>query len=338
MSGLSAVTAISAGNRDSVALLSSGSVMTWGINKTGTLGNGTVGEGSDVPVMVTGLSKAASISAGAFHMLAFGEPIPAISSVSPSVGPGAGGTRSPSRESTSGGDRRSVRGAEATNVTVNSATSITATVPAGTGTVDVRVTTPAGTSPTGPADKYTYTFLPTVTKLSAKGGPAAGGTTVVITGTEFSTATKVSFGETEAPLFTINSPTTITVTSPATVAGTVDVTVTNSAGTSLPTKKDHFKLTPSVTGVSPASGSIAGATSVTVTGSGFSPGGETVFTFGKGKATSVNCASSTSCTMLTPAHAAGTVDVKATHAKAKSPVNAPADQFSFDRPSPPGPA
>ena len=39
---------------------------------------------------------------------------------------------------------------------VNSATSITAAAPAGQGTVDVTVTTEEGTSPTSPADQYTY--------------------------------------------------------------------------------------------------------------------------------------------------------------------------------------
>jgi hypothetical protein len=52
-----------------------------------------------------------------------------------------------------GGD---VRRDAATGFTVNSATQITATAPAGTGTVDVRVTTAGGTSATGAADQYTY--------------------------------------------------------------------------------------------------------------------------------------------------------------------------------------
>ena len=46
----------------------------------------------------------------------------------------------------------------ATTFTVNSATSITATAPAGAaGTVDVTVTGPGGTSTTGAADHFTYT-------------------------------------------------------------------------------------------------------------------------------------------------------------------------------------
>ena len=45
----------------------------------------------------------------------------------------------------------------ATDVTIVSATTITADSPAGTGTVDVTVTTAGGTSPSTPADHFTYT-------------------------------------------------------------------------------------------------------------------------------------------------------------------------------------
>ena len=66
-------------------------------------------------------------------------------------------------------------------------TTITADSPAGTGTVDVTVTTPAGTSATSAADQFTYTVAvaPTVTGLSPTTGSQAGGTLVTITGTEF---------------------------------------------------------------------------------------------------------------------------------------------------------
>ena len=48
-------------------------------------------------------------------------------------------------------------GALASSVTVTSSTALTAVAPAGTaGTVDVRVTTPAGTSPVSAADHFTY--------------------------------------------------------------------------------------------------------------------------------------------------------------------------------------
>ena len=88
----------------------------------------------------------------------------------------------------------------ATALTVVNDTTITADSPAGTGTVDVTVTTPDGTSATSPADQFTYVVAaaPTVTGLSPTTGPAAGGTLVTITGTGFTGATAVDFGTTAA--------------------------------------------------------------------------------------------------------------------------------------------
>jgi alpha-tubulin suppressor-like RCC1 family protein len=60
-SHLSGVTAIAAGDGNSLALLSNGTVMAWGRN----LGNGGT-ETSDVPVAVTGLSSVTAIAAGDF--------------------------------------------------------------------------------------------------------------------------------------------------------------------------------------------------------------------------------------------------------------------------------
>jgi len=332
VSGLSGVTAISAGGQDSAALLGSGSVMTWGINQWGTLGDGASGAPSDVPVVVSGLGKVASVSAGGSHMLAYGEPTPVVTSVSPSVGPAAGGaTVTLTGANFTGATSVRFGKAEATGVTVDSARSITATSPPGVGAVDVTVTTPSGTSPTGSSDRYSYQARPTVTKLAVSSGPAAGGTSVTITGTEFTGATNVSFGGASATHFTVSSPTSITAVSPSAVAGTVDVTVTNTAGPSAATSKDHFKYVPTVEGVAPGAGSTLGGSSVTVTGGGFLLGSTaTSFKFGTVKAKTVQCASTTTCTVVVPAHEAGIVDVTATVSRLASPSNAPADRFTYE--------
>ena len=81
-------------------------------------------------------------------------------------------------------------------------------------TVDVTVTTPGGASATSAAGKYTYIPAPTLTALNVTSGPAAGGNTVVITGTNLSGATVVKFGTVSAD-FTVDSATQITVTVPA---------------------------------------------------------------------------------------------------------------------------
>ncbi len=106
----------------------------------------------------------------------------------------------------------------ATNVTVVSDTAITATSPSGSGTVDVTVTTPNGTSAANPpGDQFTYAApaAPTVTGVSPSSGPTAGGTGVTITGTGFTGATAVDFGANAATSYTVVSDTEITATSPA---------------------------------------------------------------------------------------------------------------------------
>ncbi|HYM54029.1 MAG TPA: IPT/TIG domain-containing protein [Solirubrobacteraceae bacterium] len=82
---------------------------------------------------------------------------------------------------------------------------------------------------------------PTVSKVTPKTGPAAGGTSVTITGTHFTGPATVKFAGLPATEVTVNSPTSITAVSPAGTAGIVDVTVTTPGGTSAINKKDHFK-------------------------------------------------------------------------------------------------
>jgi hypothetical protein len=172
---------------------------------------------------------------------------------------------------------------------------------------------------------------PQVSKLAPKTGPAAGGTSVAITGNGFTGASAVHFGATAATSFVVNSGTSITALAPAGTAGSVDVTVTGPGGTSAATSADLFKYkSPTVTGVSPNSGPTAGGTSVTISGSWFALGAATTFKFATGLATSVNCSSTSVCTALSPPRTkAGTVDVKATVGSLNSPKNAPTDHFTY---------
>lgn len=117
---------------------------------------------------------------------------------------------------------------------VASATSLTATAPAqGSGTVHVRVTTAGATSAEFPPfDQFTYVGSPTVTGMAPTNGIKTGGAPVSISGTNFSGATRVTFGGVDAT-FAVNSSTQITASSPPFPAGgTVDVRVTNNEGTS----------------------------------------------------------------------------------------------------------
>ena len=149
---------------------------------------------------------------------------PTVTAISPASGPISGGT-TVTITGTGFATAGAVKfGATVAAYTINSNTQITATSPAGTGTIDVTVTTSGGTSATTAGDQFTYVGAPTVTAVSPASGPTSGGTTVTITGTGFATAGAVKFGATVAA-YTINSNTQITATSPA-GTGTIDVTVT----------------------------------------------------------------------------------------------------------------
>src|SRR5215475_2444584 len=177
---------------------------------------------------------------------------PTVANVNPNTGPMQGGT-SVTITGTNFSEVTAVRfGSNAAgSFIVNSTTQITATSPAGIGTVDVTVTTPGGTSVPSTADQFTYVPAPapapTVTNVNPNTGPTSGGTSVTITGTNFSGATAVRFGSNAAGSFTVDSATQVTATSPAGV-GTVDVTVTTAGGTSAISSSDRFTYVTNVNG------------------------------------------------------------------------------------------
>jgi iron transport multicopper oxidase len=83
---------------------------------------------------------------------------------------------------------------------------------------------------------------PSVRKLSPPRGSSTGGTSVTISGANFTGATAVSFGSGSAASFTVHSATSITAVSPAESPARVDVTVTTPGGTSAISRRDHFRF------------------------------------------------------------------------------------------------
>ncbi len=164
---------------------------------------------------------------------------PTVSAISPEAGPQAGGeTVTITGTELAEASAVTFGSTAAKSFTVNSNESITAVSPAGTGTASVSVTTPWGTNHAGPS--FTFLALPIVTRVSPGDGPAAGGTTVAITGSAFAPDSSVSFGASAASTVTVNSATSITAVSPPGSA-TVDVTVTvPDAGTSPTSQADRF--------------------------------------------------------------------------------------------------
>ncbi|MHB1787607.1 MAG: S-layer homology domain-containing protein, partial [Acidimicrobiales bacterium] len=114
----------------------------------------------------------------------------AVTAVTPSSGPVAGGTSvTITGIGFTGATAVQFGTTAATSFTVTSDTSITATAPAGTGTVDVTVTTPNGTSATNSSDQFSYaapavTLVPTTitaTPSSPTAVTAGGSETVTFT-------------------------------------------------------------------------------------------------------------------------------------------------------------
>jgi hypothetical protein len=247
---------------------------------------------------------------------------PTVTAISPTSGTTAGGTAvTITGTGFLAGATVTLGGTAATNVNVVSGTSITATTPAHTaGAVSVVVTNSGGQS--GSLNNgYTYTSsnpAPTVSTISPVTGPAAGGTAVTITGTGFLSGAGVTLGGTAATNVVVVSATSITAKTPAHAGGAVNVAVTNTDGQSgsLSNGFTYTNPAPTVTAISPVSGTTAGGTAVTITGTGFLAGASV--TLGGTAATNVTVVSGISITATTPAHTAGAVNVVVTNTDGQS--------------------
>ncbi len=277
---------------------------------------------ASVDVQVSNANGSATLASGyAYHAL------PTITGASPSSGTSLGGTTvtvtGTGFQSFSPGTN-TVRfgGVAATSVVVVSNTSLTCVTPAGTAaaSVDVQVSNTNGTATL--TNGFSYHALPTVASVTPAAGTSLGGNSVTVTGTGFSNLSPgtntVRFGGVAATSVVVASDTTLTCVTPAGTAGaTVSVQVTNANGSATLASAFSFHALPTVTAVSPASGTSLGGTSVTVTGTGFlnfSAGTNTV-RFGGTSATSVVVASDTTLTCVTPVGTAGTsVNVQVTNA------------------------
>ena len=159
---------------------------------------------------------------------------------------------------------------------------ITAVTPAstlsgnGTGPVDVTVVAnhiTSGVNP--PGDRFNYEITPSVTGISPKTGPDRGGTSVIITGTGFTSTSTVNFvdgsgNSTPATSVTFNSATQMTAVTPALALGTVvDVEVTNDIATSSASSLDKYTYGPTTIAVAetltPSSSVTLDSTNLVVT-------------------------------------------------------------------------
>jgi disulfide oxidoreductase YuzD len=138
-------------------------------------------------------------------------------------------------------------------------------------TIDVLLTDQRGFGRNANVDIGAFEYegippIPTVSAISPSGGSTAGGTSVAITGTNFTSDAAVSFGGVPAAV-TYHSATSLTAVSPAHAAGAVDLTVITPGGTSAVKQFTYAVPLPTVA-LSVDSGTIAengGAATVTAT-------------------------------------------------------------------------
>jgi len=199
-------------------------------------------------------------------------------------------------------------GLAATSLNAVNSTTITCITPAriSAGAVDVIVTTGGG--PSGAFASFTYITPPNITSISQLTGSTTGGTSVTITGTNFTGATSVTFDGLDATSIDVVNSTTITCITPAHSAGAVGIIVTTVGGPSSAFLSFTYITPPNITGISPFVGSTAGGNSITITGTNFT--GETTVTFDGLAATTINVVNSTTITCITPARStAGAVGI-----------------------------
>ena len=188
-----------------------------------------------------------------------------VAHIVPSSGPSGGGNVAISAHSFVNATKVTFRTKLATNVNVTAPTRITATAPAGSGSVHVCVTTAAESArpsrPTDhlcrPADHHRHQ---SVARPSAR-------YLGVDHGTHLSRATAVKFG-TESATCSWSTPPPRLAPSPPRSSGTVDVKVTTAGGIITATAILTLPHRPSLTSVRPAGS--AGGTLVSITGAHFS--------------------------------------------------------------------
>ena len=204
-------------------------------------------------------------------------------------------------------------GTDASNFTIKSANQINATVGNGS-TGSISITTPGGTA----VSSNIFTYIPAPGISSFTSVSCSSGTTVTITGTDFTNITSVKFGNTEAASFTVNSTTEITAIVGSGSSG--NISVTNAIGTGTSTDNFTFILPPTISSFTPSNG-IAG-TIVTITGTNFSTA--TNVKFGGINVTSFTVSSSTELLATVGNGATGLITVTTTGGTAES-----SDIFTF---------
>lgn len=191
------------------------------------------------------------------------------------------------------------------------------TRPGEVGSYKVKVTNIDGQQFESTSELFTYRGLPTISSLSPISGPASGGTTLTITGTNFFSGDKIVLGDPNASpyqTFDCNNisrvdSTTMTCVTPAKAARVYDVMVKSSDATTQ-YKQFTYRPAPVISDVTPSSGVQAGGTSIMITGTGIDA--QTVVKVGGKTCTNADFKSNTSLTITcsTPPSSVGAQKVE----------------------------
>lgn len=269
--------------------------------------------GGNVNIIVTGPGGSSPSGPSYTYAAAL---IPAITALTPSSGPLAGGsTLTVSGNNLNGAVVVLFGAIPALFFTVLSPTIVNVTVPPGLaiGSVPVTITTLSGTSPGFP---YTYLAPPQPTTIFPTAGVISGGTSVAITGTGLTGTTSVLFGSTPSQgVITVTGDTLVTVTAPPHPVGTVPVTISTPGGTDS-SLSYSFQPPAVITSVTPALGPLAGGNLISIAGAGLF--GANAVLFGNVPATNVITISDNLVTAIAPAEAAGAVSVNVSTAASVS--------------------
>ena len=176
---------------------------------------------------------------------------------------------------------------------------------------------------------FTYVGpVPLVYDITPIEGPRSGGTFCTITGEYFTEAggdLSVRFGNAEASIVTRVDDQTLTCFSPlSAVPGLVDVTVGNNNGESSLPNAFYYIPAPILDNVTPGSGTIAGGTLLTVTGSGFTAvgAGTTILTLDGELVVNPVIVNDTTITCETPPGSAlGLVDMRIVNGNGSSTLS-----------------
>ncbi|MGW2332007.1 Ig-like domain repeat protein, partial [Streptomyces sp. NPDC001700] len=195
----------------------------------------------------------------------------------------------------------------AASFTVLDDATILAVSPPGYGAVPVSVTTPGGSAVIG---YFFYLRWPSLQGIAPAAGPVGGGNVVELSGVGLSTAQLVHFGDGTAHPTPVSDQQLLVAVPPAAGPGTVAVYVTAIGGVSNPLLYTYVGV-PTVTGVTPSTGSIAGGTTLVLTGTALSR--VTGVTVGGVPAASFRAYSDTLIVVVTPPAAGpGPADITVT--------------------------